>query len=448
MERTVPATLARLAEEGAARLRPTAPALADLLPGCLTNAWVTTVQPPDGGAGFVPTGDIPAMWHRDTVGQLRPYLSLVAQDRVVAGALSAAVGRMAQALVYDPYANAFNAGPDGAGAGHDDHPPPQPLIWERKYELDSPAAFLAFGYQLWRAGGGSAHLDATFDAAVAAILTTWRIEQEHETHSGYRFLRRGGAFAHDSLDRDGRGTPVGWTGMTWSGFRPSDDKCRYGYLVPANAAAAVALRGVLHLVEEGLLDARHRAPAADLEAGLSAGVAEHGTVATPDGPMYAYEVDGLGGALLIDDANTPSLLSLPYLGWCAAEDPVYRRTRAFVLSDANPSYAAGRLAHGMGSPHTPPGWVWPIGVSVQALTSSSQAEKRSLLLMLAATTHTGLMHESFDADDPSRATRPWFAWANSLYAEALLDLAGLTVPGWHAPSPAPRGDRNDAVTVA
>jgi meiotically up-regulated gene 157 (Mug157) protein len=288
---------------------------------------------------------------------------------------------------------------------------------------------LSFGYELWAAGGGVAHLDDEFGAATVRILDLWRAEQDHERNSPYRFERLAGEFRGDTLDRGGLGTPVAHTGMTWSGFRPSDDRCEYGYLVPANAAAVIALDGLVHLGRNGLLPADVAGRALTLATEIAAGVARHGVVDTPAGPVYAYEVDGFGGINLMDDANVPSLLALPYLGWCDPDDPTYRRTRAMVLSDTNPYFYRGAAATGVGSPHTPPRHVWPMALCIQALASESAEEVDTLFRMLLTTdAGAGLMHESFDVDDPAVFTRPWFAWANSLFAELGLRVAGTPVP--------------------
>ena len=399
---------------------------------CFASAWTTTLRgEPD--LPFVITGDIPAMWHRDTVGQLRPYLTGAA-DPAVRRVLGGVVRRMARAVQLDPYANAVNDGPTGATAEeHVDRPPPGPDVWERKYEVDSLSAVLSFAYELWAVTGSTAHLDAHLVRATERILDVWRTEQDHERSSPYRFERIAGPYTKDSLDRQGLGSPVAHTGMTWSGFRPSDDRCELGYLVPANAAAVVALNGVVHLAERGALP-EHLGPSAlTLAVEIAAGVARHGVV----GGRYAYEVDGLGGANLMDDANVPSLLSLPYLGWCEPDDPLYQRTRAFVLSTGNPYTYDGRKASGIGSPHTPPGHVWPMSLCVQALTSDSPDDQAALFRTLLATdAGTGQMHESFHVDDPAIFTRPWFAWANSLFAEVGLRLAGVPVPRPIPPMPA------------
>ncbi|MGN9840028.1 glycoside hydrolase family 125 protein [Nonomuraea sp. H19] len=436
-------SLASVSARAAARLEAEFGA-GEMFRRCFANAWTTTLRG-DPAEPFVITGDIEAMWHRDTVGQLRPYLTGL-PDPAVLRVLTGVVRRMARAVLADPYANAVNEGPTGGHADEHDRPAPPPYVWERKYEVDSLCSLLSFGYELWAASGSAAHLDSDFAAAADLVMRVWRVEQDHERASPYRFERVAGPFQGDTLDRGGLGSPVGRTGMTWSGFRPSDDRCQYGYLIPANAAAVVALNGVVRLCDEGLLEPVLGTRALELAVELAGGIARHGVAQTGSGPVYAYEVDGLGGVNLMDDANVPSLLSLPYLGWCDRDDPLYRRTRDFVLSEGNPYHYRGRAAEGVGSPHTPARHVWPMALCVQALTAGSRQESADAYRVLLATdAGTGLMHESFHADDPATFTRPWFAWANSLFAELSLALAGLPVP---RPTPPVPAEVADAVRTA
>ena len=168
--------------------------------------------------------------------------------------------------------------------------------------------------------------------------------------------------------------------------------------------------------------------ALELRDQIEHGIQAHGLVTHPThGRIYAYETDGHGRHLLMDDANVPSLLSIPYLGYRSASDDTYRNTRRFILSPDNPYFFAGKYAAGIGSPHTPGGLIWPISLAMQGLTSTSADEREDLLETLISTTNeTAFMHEAFDPNDPSHFTRPWFAWANSLFAEfALRELQSV-----------------------
>jgi uncharacterized protein len=371
----------------------------------------------DDGTVYVVTGDIPAMWLRDSAAQVRPLLVL-ADDVPEAAELVAGVLRLqVEQVLLDPRANAFNPESNGRRVRRDFRGQ-SPWVFERKYEVDSLCAPLTLAWLLWRATGSRAHLDPRFIEAARTIVELWRAGQSHDRGS-YR-LRRRLARRADSLSHGGRGAPVGPTGMTWSGFRPSDDACVYGYHVPANAFAAVSLERLAATLGEDEPAAEARVLAGQIRTGI----AEHGVV----GSRYAYEVDGLGNALMLDDANVPSLLSLPYLGFCAHDDPLYLATRAWVLSPDNPCWVEGRAIHGLGSTHARRGWVWPLGIAMEGLTAADSEEREGALRRLEATV-TGdlLFHESVDPNDPRRYTRRWFSWADMLYVELVLAAAGAEV---------------------
>jgi hypothetical protein len=353
----------------------------------------------DDGTAYVVTGDIPAMWLRDSAAQVKPLLALAGEVPSIVDLVAAVLRLQVEQVLIDPRANAFV----------------ERSVYERKYEVDSLCAPLSLAWSLWRVTGSREHLDARFREATQAIVDLWRQGQRHD-RSTYRFLRLLGR-RRGSLSHWGRGAPVAPTGMTWSGFRPSDDACVYGYHVPANAFAAVSLERLGEMLGD-------EEPVA-LAAEIRAGIAQHGVA----GEIYAYEVDGLGHTLLLDDANVPSLLSLPYLGFCALDDPLYVSTRAWVLSDANPCWAEGQVVRGVGSPHTHRGWVWPLGIAMEGLTARDEAEREDALRRLEATVTGGLLfHESVDPNMPSRYTRGWFSWADMLYVELVLASAGLRSP--------------------
>ncbi len=411
--------LARHVREVQARL--TDPALAELYARCYRNTLDTTVQVlPDGGT-YVITGDINAMWLRDSTAQVWHYLPHVTQDPALRDLIAGLVRRQLHCIQLDPYANAFNA--EANNAGHrGDLPPFSPWVWERKFELDSLCYPVRLAHALWRLTGDRAALGEDLHAALRTIVAVLRTEQRHET-SPYTFERPDAGVSTDTLNHGGRGAPVGFTGMVWAGFRPSDDACTYGYNIPGNMFVAVTLAQVADLARD-LGDEALAEDALALQGEVRRGIEQHGVVDHPDfGRVYAYEVDGLGHHLFMDDANVPSLLSAPYLGFCTPDDPLYLNTRRLVLSRANPYYVEGRFARGVGSPHTPVGHVWPIGITMQGLTARDPAERRALVRVLAGTTGgTGWMHESFHPDHPETFTRAWFAWANSLFSE-LVELS-------------------------
>ncbi|MBQ8611917.1 MAG: glycoside hydrolase family 125 protein [Oscillospiraceae bacterium] len=394
------------------------PGLWELFERCYLNTIETTVQQTPGDT-FVITGDIAAMWLRDSTAQVLHYLRFAAEPEVSA-MLEGLIARQAACILRDPYANAFNREPSDYKP-YNDTPRASDWVWERKYEIDSLC------YPLWLAEkyhartGSTTFLTKDFHAALRCVVELLRLEQDH-SRSPYRFERTD-CPPGDTLVREGRGSPVAVTGMTWSGFRPSDDACRYGYLVPSNLFAARAMRSACVLA--GLLnDPTLAAEAEALGEEIAAAVRKHGTVEHPEhGTILAYEVDGLGNANLMDDANVPSLLALPYLEVCAPEDALYQNTRRFVLSKENPYYYTGQLAAGVGSPHTPGGYIWPIALCVQAMTSIDLDEIAACLHTLLHTHGgTGFMHESFDPNAPEKFTRSWFAWANSMFGELVCLL--------------------------
>ncbi|NII39394.1 hypothetical protein E9228_000013 [Curtobacterium flaccumfaciens] len=413
--------------------------VAAVFANCFANTLSTTMTTMPDGTTFMVTGDIPAMWLRDSTAQLTPYLHFLADDPGLADTVASVSRRQLEYVMIDPYANAFNRAPDGAGHT-DDHTEMSPWVWERKYEIDSLCYPIRLAFDLWERTGRTDHLDRFAEVATVAI-DLWTVEQDHETSSTYRFERPDPLLPSDTLVRDGLGPVTARTGLTWSAFRPSDDATTLGFNVPGNAFAVTELRHVALLAAVVLDDDQLTRRATALADEIDAAIRAHGVVDHPEhGEVLAYEVDGAGEALLMDDANVPSLLSLPMLGWCDRDDALYRRTRAAVLSPTNPYWFSGATGSGIGSPHTPGRNVWPIALAVQGLTATDADERAGLLRQLCAT-HAGtqLMHESFDVDEPTGYTRPWFSWANAMFCEFVLDLAGLrTAP---AALSAPVSDR-------
>ncbi|MBT2291234.1 glycoside hydrolase family 125 protein [Paenibacillus albidus] len=394
---------------------------------CIINTIGTTISQKTDGTTFVITGDIPAMWLRDSAAQVRPYLLLAAEDPQINEMISGLVRRQMSYILLDPYANAFNE--EANGNGHQsDLTEMSPWIWERKYEIDSLAYPIQLGYLLWKNSGCVIQFDENFRKAAYEIIKLWKTEQYHETESAYLFQRLNAPLT-DTLAREGKGTETAYTGMTWSGFRPSDDCCDYGYLIPANMFAVVVLRYLEEIAKEIYADQELASAAFDLGGEINQGIQTYGTYNHPVyGKIYAYETDGRGNYNLMDDANVPSLLALPYLGYTDEKDEVYRNTRRFILSEDNPYYFKGKAAAGIGSPHTPKGYIWHIALSMQGLTSLEHGEKERLLQLIQNTdADTGLTHEGFSADDAAEFTRPWFSWSNMLFSELILDYCGIRV---------------------
>lgn len=394
---------------------------------CYANTLYTTVRTLANGDTYVITGDIPAMWLRDSAAQMRPYLIPAKKDPVLAELIAGLVRRQFFYINIDPYANAFNESPNGACWDSDDMGR-NDWLWERKYELDSLCYPIQLAYLLWKSTGCTSQFNEEFQRGTEKILQIFRCEQNHEENSPYRFVRKN-TVATDTLSRNGKGAAVkGNVGLTWSGFRPSDDACTYGYLIPSNMFAAVVL-GYLEEIEETVYhNKKMRAEAACLRQQIEEGIAQYGIIETEGfGKIYAYEVDGFGQYCLMDDANIPSLLSLPYLGY-QGDSEIMQNTRRFILSEANPYYFQGKFARGIGSPHTPVNHVWHLSLIMQGMTSADEKEKEDILRMLSETdTGTGLMHESVHVDNPERYTREWFSWANALFCEWILGLCGYGI---------------------
>lgn len=423
----IPAILQQKALELEEKTAKLYPALAPLAKQCFLNTIETTVTQLEDGSSFVITGDIPAMWLRDSAAQLKPYIKYAAQDEDLKAILKSVVQKHAFYINLDPYTNAFNSKPLEKGYSEDDHSDfASGWIWERKYEVDSLCASLYLAHEYYEVTKDDSIFTEEFRLMIARIAHTFRTEQAHSEQSDYWFVRDNAWAPSDTIPMHGQGRPVNFTGMTWSGFRPSDDSCKFGYLIPSNMMAVVALRKAAQLVKAGYDDKALKRECLDLAADIEDGIEAYGVVDHPKyGKIYAYETDGFGNYNLMDDANSPSLLAIPYLGYRSAEDPVYQNTRRFILSEDNPYYYSGKVAKGIGSPHTPPRYIWHIGLSMQILTSIDPKEKLECLETIARThAGTNFMHEGFDVDDPAKFTRPWFAWANTLFAQMLEGEVG------------------------
>ena len=397
---------------------------------CFANTLTTTVERHEDGTTFLLTGDIPAMWLRDSTAQLRPYLAIADQDDDLADMIAGLVRMQFRYIGIDPYANAFNETPSGATWDPDDQSDfSSPWLWERKYEVDSLCYPIQLAWLLYANTGRTDHFDDGFVAGVRRILDVFETEQDHEHRSPYFFVRDCD-IPTESLQRDGRGTPVAVTGMTWSGFRPSDDACTYHYLVPSNMFAAVVMDYVARIFGGDILDdADIAGRARTLAAAIRTGIDEYATTVNRDGEtIWAFETDGLGHHNIMDDSNVPSLMAAPYLGYCEPDDPIYLATRRTLLSDENPFYYEGAYLKGIGSPHTPPRYVWPIALAIEAMTSGERDYKAHILDRLVATdAGTNLMHEGIDVDDPTKYTREWFSWSNMMFCELVMDYFDIRV---------------------
>ena len=418
-----PKILLEKADEITEKLKVKYPELAPFFKNCFLNTIETTVAKLDDGGYFVITGDIPAMWLRDSASQLSHYIRFANEDEDLKEIIRSVIAKHAYYINIDPYANAFNAMPNSK-SHKDETDFYHDLIWERKYEVDSLCASIYLAYQYYMQTLDASIFTEEFHDMLEVIIAVFKLEQNHFQESRY-FFNRTDCPETDTLPNGGKGNEVAFTGMTWSGFRPSDDRCVYGYLVPSNMMAVCALKKAAELLNAGYEDTRLESECRSLAFDIDEGIKTHGVYEHEKfGKIYAYEVDGKGDVRLMDDANSPSLLSAPYLGYAEKDDEIYLNTRKFILSQSNPWYFEGSVAKGVGSPHTGLDKIWHIALTMQALTSLDEAEIKECINMLT-TTHAGtfLMHESFNKNDDTDFTRPWFAWANSLFAELMIRLA-------------------------
>ncbi|MGD8699732.1 MAG: glycoside hydrolase family 125 protein [Gemmatimonadales bacterium] len=401
------------------------PELAWMFENCYPNTLDTTVRfstregRPD---TFVITGDIHAMWLRDSTAQVWPYLPLATEDAELRTLLAGVINRQTRCILIDRYANAFNDGPTGGG-WESDLTDMRPELHERKFEIDSLCYPVRLAHGYWKTTGDASVLDRDWQAAARLVLKTFR-EQQRKNDSGPYKFQRVTAVAYDTVPLGGYGNPTRKVGLIHSMFRPSDDACVYPFLVPSNLFAVVALGHLSEIFREEVGDSVFATECEELAGEVAAAIREHAVIEHPTrGRVYAYEVDGFGNALFMDDANVPSLLALPYLDATDVSDPLYQTTRRLILSGDNPYFFRGDAGEGIGGPHVGLDMIWPLGITMRALTSRN-ADEILLCLRLLKGTHagTGFMHESFHKDDPTNYTRAWFAWANTLFGELIVKL--------------------------
>lgn len=404
----------------------TNPKLAWMFANCFPNTLDTTVHYSESEDGtpdtFVYTGDIHAMWLRDSGAQVWPYVPLAASDEALRKMIAGVILRQFKCINIDPYANAFNMGPTGS-EWESDITEMRPELHERKYEIDSHCYPIRLAYEYWKVTGDTSVFGEEWIEAIGKTLKTFREQQRKEDLGPYRFMRVTEA-QYDTKSHGGLGNPVKPCGLIVSSFRPSDDSTVFDYLIPANLFAVNVLGKAAEILEtvngKPELAAECRALAAEVKFAVKReAVVKHPVF----GRVFAYEVDGYGNHYFMDDANVPSLLALPYLGAVNRNDRTYINTRRLVLSSSNPFYFKGEAAEGIGGPHAGRDMIWPMAIIFRAFTSRSDAEIKYCLSMLLSTdAGTGFMHESFHKDDPTNFTRSWFAWANTLFGELIIKL--------------------------
>jgi meiotically up-regulated gene 157 (Mug157) protein len=404
--------------------------LAWMFENCYPNTLDTTVNvsgAPEQPDTFIITGDIDAMWLRDSACQVWPYLPLAKDDADLRRMFRGLIAREARCILIDPYANAFLPDPKSTKAlewAVNDLTDMRPGVAERKWEVDSLCYCIRLAHGYWKATADTTPFNPEWTSAMRLVVATFR-EQQRKTASGPYHFQRKAESPTDTQALGGFGNPARPIGLIYSMFRPSDDATLYSFYIPSNLFALVSLRQLAEMSDAILKDAQFAQECRDLANEVGAALAAHAQIKNGDsGEIWAFEVDGYGNQLFMDDANIPGLLSLPYLGCCNTNDPVYQRTRRLVLSENNPYFFQGAAASGVGGPHEGLDMIWPMAIIVQALTSTDDTEIRQCLQWLKTThANTGFMHESFNKNDPSKFTRAWFAWANSLFGELIVNLS-------------------------
>jgi meiotically up-regulated gene 157 (Mug157) protein len=401
------------------------PELKWLFNNCFPNTLDTTVTYSEKNGKpdtYVITGDIDAMWLRDSSAQVWPYMAFMGKDVKLKKLIAGVINRQTEYILKDPYANAFYNDPNKKGEWTTDQTAMKPGVHERKYEIDSLCYPIRLAYNYWKMTGDTAPFDANWVKAIKSTLKVFKDQQQKDGSGPYSFQRvtNNGT---DTRTLKGFGYPVKPVGLVSSAFRPSDDSTVFSFLVPSNFFIVVSLKQAAEMMrtikKENSLAKELDALSAEVDKALKEyAVVKHAKY----GDIYAFEVDGFGNHLLMDDANVPSLLGLPYLDAIDVNDPIYQNTRKFVLSTDNPFFFKGKAAEGIGGPHVGMDMVWPMSIIMRALTTSDPKEIKECIKTLKATHgDTGFMHESFHKDDPKNFTRAWFAWTNTLFGELLWE---------------------------
>lgn len=391
---------------------------------CYSNTMDTAIKNLDNGDVFVITGDIPAMWLRDSSAQVMVYLNEINKPKIKK-LITNLLNKQFSLILTDPYANAFmeNEKQISQWAEYVKSDFIHPLVWERKFELDSLCYPLFLLTKYFEKTKDLSVFNETFLKAFDLIIDTCENERKHSKNSKYFFFRK--VPWREKAEDVGKNTnPKEEKGLVWSGFRPSDDPCVYNYHIPDNMFLVSVLFKLEKIFRLVIKDKTRSTKCKTLVKELVPLIDKYGVKKIKGiGKVYVLETDCLGKCVLDDDANIPSLLSIPYLEYPFIDKTIYENTRRYVLSKRNKYYYEGKVLKGIGSPHTPKDSVWPLSLIMQGLTAKTIKEKNECLkLLLESSKDNDLMHESVDVNDPSKYTRPWFCWANSLFAEFVLSL--------------------------
>lgn len=421
--------------------------LGRLIENCFPNTLDTTILWHNKDEAFIVTGDIHAEWLRDSARQLSIYQPLAKYDIKLQNLIKGAINTQAKYIINSPYCNAFHPPPNSGvkrGLSAEDQVYPKPdwdQVFECKYEIDSLASFLTLSNEYFENTKDNSFLTETWWSAYEKILVVFRRESQptfdketgFQTRFFYSFQRQTN-IGSETLPLSGVGNPVNYdTGLIRSAFRPSDDACIFQFFIPGNIQALTELKRTRkNLITSKIQtksDIKLMTEVTDeFIQNLSRGLENHAIVNHPRyGKVYAYEIDGYGGVTFMDDANIPSLLSIPDIGYKAINDPIYKNTRKMILDKSgNPYYLKGRYLEGIGGPHVGLGYAWPMALLVAMRTTDDDVEiSKNLKLVMETTGGMGLMHEGVHVHSELgfEYTRSWFAWCNSEFGKTILHLA-------------------------
>ena len=402
------------------------PQLSWIFENCYPNTLDTTVdyEVIDGKPDtFIITGDIDAMWLRDSTAQVWPYLPLVKKDKKIKNLIKGLINRQAKCVIRDPYANSFYKDLTKVSAHNKDIPTPIAGVHEQKWEVDSLCYVIRLSYNYYKLTNDKSIFDDTWIKSTKLIYETFLTEQRKDGKSPYKFIRNGTAMVDAPLF-SGTGRPFKPNGLICSMFRPSDDATMYPFLIPSNIFASISMKQLSQIYDEQKIDDKFSEKCLLMSEEIDNAIKKYAIKEHLDfGKIYSYEIDGFGNNLYMDDANVPSLMSLAYLDSKFKDDKIYLNTRKFLLSNNNPYFLKGKAAEGQASPHTGKDKIWPMGIILRAMTSNDDDEIKKCLKMLVNThANTGFMHEAFDKDNPNNYFRSWFAWANTLFGELIIKI--------------------------
>ena len=402
------------------------PQLSWIFENCYPNTLDTTVdyEVIDGKPDtFIITGDIDAMWLRDSTAQVWPYLPLVTKDEKIKNLIKGLINRQAKCVIRDSYANSFYKDLTKVSDHNKDIPTPIAGVHEQKWEIDSLCYVIRLSYNYYKLTKDDSIFDENWIKSTKLIYDTFLTEQRKDGKSPYTFIRNGTAMVDAPLF-SGTGRPFKPNGLICSMFRPSDDATMYPFLIPSNIFASISMKQLSEIYKEQKIDELFSEKCLEMSIEIDNSVKKHAIKEHLDfGKIYSYEIDGFGNNLYMDDANVPSLMSLAYLNSKFKDDKIYLNTRKFLLSNNNPYFLKGKAAEGQASPHTGKDKIWPMGIILRAMTSNDDDEIKKCLKMLVNThANTGFMHEAFDKDNPNNYFRSWFAWANTLFGELIIKI--------------------------